>query len=120
LPDGRVGLSFDGRWRVQLRPLTDGRFLMSAMLLDVSNLTRSQLEDLLLSLATYSVGVMQDHACGLALDEASGRLMLQEQVPAETSLAQLEAALGDFVNLLAFWNGSARMEAVRREVAPIR
>lgn len=117
LPDGRLGLNFDSRWRVQLRPLGDGRIQLSALVLDVSDWSRSQIEELLVPLANYAVGVMRDHACSLALDLAAGRLLLQEQVPAEASLSQLEAALGDFVNLLAFWNGSARMEAARRQAA---
>lgn len=119
-PDGRLGLSFDGRWRVQLRPAPEGRLLVSAVLLDLSRLTAIQIEELLVPLATYAVGVMRDHGSGLALDESTGWLMLQEQVPADASLSQLESALGDFVNMLSFWSGSARMEAARRQVAAVR
>jgi len=118
--DGRLGLGFDGRWRVQLRPVGEGRVLLSALLLDLGGLGEPQREGLLLALAGHAAGVMRDHACALALDEDAARLLLQQQLPAELSLPQLEAALGDFVNLLAFWEGSARMEAVRRQAVPGR
>ncbi len=117
LPDGRIALQFDSRWRVQVRPLNDGRLLLSAALLDVSRLSTAQLDELLLPLASYSLGVIRDHASALALDVASGRLMLQQQVSAEVNLAQFESAVGDFVNLLSFWSGSTRMEAARQQVA---
>jgi hypothetical protein len=40
---------------------------------------------------------------------------LHQQVAADASLFKLESALGDFVNMLSFWTGSARMEAARRQ-----
>lgn len=120
LPDGRLGLSFDGRWRVQVRPIGDGRLLLSAVLLDVSALRGAALEEVLVALANYATGVMRDHESALALDEVAGRLLLQQPVSEEASLFQLESALGDFVNMLAFWSGSAKMEAVRRQAAPGR
>ncbi len=120
LSDGRLALQFDNRWRVQVRPLGDERLLLSAVLLDVSRLSSVQREELLLPLAAYALGVIRDHASALALDLPAGRLMLQQQVPSDVNLAQLESALGDFVNLLSFWSGSTRMEAVRQQIAPTR
>ncbi len=118
LSDGRLALQFDNRWRVQVRPLGDERLLLSAVLLDVSRLSSVQREELLLPLAAYALGVIRDHASALALDLPAGRLMLQQQVPSDVNLAQLESALGDFVNLLSFWSGSTRMEAARQQIAP--
>ena len=115
LPDGRLGLSFDGRWRVQVRPLSDGRLLLSAAVLDVADRSGPAREELLVALAGYATGVMRDHESGLALDEEAGRLLLHQQVAADASLFKLESALGDFVNMLSFWTGSARMEAARRQ-----
>lgn len=120
LADGRLGLGFDGRWRVQLRLVGEGRLLLSALLLDLAGLGETQREGLLVALAGHAAGVLRDHACALALDEDAARLMLQQQLPADLSLSQLEEALGDFVNMLAFWEGSARMEAVRRQAVPTR
>ncbi len=115
LADGRLGLSFDGRWRVQVRPLSDGRLLLSAAVLDVADRSGPAREELLVALAGYATGVMRDHDSGLALDEEAGRLLLHQQVAADASLFKLESALGDFVNMLSFWTGSARMEAARRQ-----
>ena len=120
LPDGRLGLSFDGRWRVQVRPLSDGRLLLSAAVLDVADRTGPAREELLVALAGYATGLMRDHESALALDAAAGRLMLHQQVAADASLFQLESALGDFVNMLSFWTGSARMEAARRQATLAR
>jgi len=115
LPDGRLGLSFDARWRVKVRPLSDGRLLLSAAVLDVADRSGPAREELLVALAGYATGVMRDHESGLALDEEAGRLLLHQQVAADASLFKLESALGDFVNMLSFWTGSARMEAARRQ-----
>ncbi len=113
-PDGRLILTFDARWRVQVRPLVDGRFQVSAAILDVSRMDDALLEDVLLRLCGLAAGLVRDHHGGLALDEASGRLLLQAMIPADAALQQFEAALADFVNTLAFWSASARAEAARR------
>ncbi len=113
-PDGRLILTFDARWRVQVRPLVDGRLQLSAAILDISRMEDPLLEDVLLRLCGLAAGLVRDHHGALALDEAAGRLLLQAMVPADVALHQFEAALGDFVNTLAFWSASARAEAARR------
>lgn len=113
-PDGRLVLTFDARWRVQVRPLADGRFQVSAAILDVSRMDEPLLEDVLLRLCALAAGVMRDHHGALALDAAAGRLLLHATMAADAALHQFEAELADFVNTLAFWSASARAEAARR------
>ncbi len=112
--DGRLVLTFDAKWRVQVRPLADGRFQVSAAILDVSRLDEPLLDDLLLRLCGLAAGVIRDHHGALALDAAAGRLLLHATIAADAALHQFEAALADFVNTLAFWSASARAEAARR------
>lgn len=117
--DGWLGLTFDGRWRVQLRVMPDQRLMLSAVLMDVSRVRHEHLEDLLVALAQYAVGVMQNYEGGLALDTGAGRLSLHQTVPSDATLEQLETSLADFITLRSFWAGAITLETARHQIAEV-
>jgi hypothetical protein len=114
LQDGRLALTFDGRWRVQVRPMPDGRLLILALVHDLGTLPEIRADEMLARLGHYASGVIRDHRSTLAMEEGGRRLMLQEVVPADLTLPQLEESLGDFLNVLAFWSRTSQMEAAGR------
>lgn len=117
--EGCLGLTFDGRWRVQVRVLADRRLMLSALLMDVSQIRDEALEDLLMALGSYAVGLMRTYAGGLALDTAARRLLLQQAISAEASLEELETHLGDFITQLSFWAGVLPLETTRRQIIEV-
>ena len=112
--DGRLALTFDGRWRVQVRPLADGRCVLVALVMELRQLPEIRADDVLVRLGQYASGLIRDHRSTLAMDEGGDRLLLQQVLEAAPTLPQLEEALGDFVNVLAFWNRTSQMEAAGR------
>lgn len=101
--DGRVTLTIDERYRVQLRAAADGRLALSSLLLDLGQLPAPRVDATLQRLAIWAAGMMRDHASALAVDEAAQALLLQQELAAGTDVAALESELADFVNVLAFW-----------------
>jgi hypothetical protein len=109
--DGRVTLSFDRRYRVQLRPGPDGRVIVSTRLLDLGELSPVTANEVLLRLGMAAGGMLRDHGCGLCIDEQEGSLLLMQLLPASLDLASLEEALAEFVNVQAFWTRLSAREA---------
>ncbi len=113
-PDGRIALTFDGRWRVQVRLLADGRLVLFARVLELDAVPAHRVDDVLMRLGHYAGGLIRDHRSTLALDGDARMLLLQEVLAPELTLPQLEQDLGDFLNVLAFWNRTGQMEAAGR------
>lgn len=109
--DGRITLTIDERYRVQLRAAADGRLALSSLLLDLGQLAGPRVDAILQRLATWAAGMMRDHASALALDEAAQALLLQQELAASSDVAALESELADFVNVLAFWVRTCAREA---------
>jgi hypothetical protein len=108
--DGRVTLTIDDRFRVQLRAAADGRLALSSLLLDLGQLAAPRVDATLQRLAIWAAGMMRDHASALAVDEGAQALLLQQELAANTDLAALESELADFVNVLAFWVSTCARE----------
>lgn len=109
--DGRLTLTIDDRYRVQLRTAADGRLALSSLLLDLGQLAAPRVDATLQRLAVWAAGMLRDHASALALDEAAQALLLQQELAAGADVAALESELADFVNVLAFWVRTCAREA---------
>lgn len=109
--DGRVTLSFDRRYRIELRPGPDGRIITAARLLYLHELAPATADEVLLRLATAAAGLMREHGPGLCINEQEGSVLLQQLLPATLDVAGLEQALAHFINVLAFWGRTSAREA---------
>ncbi|HZY20522.1 MAG TPA: CesT family type III secretion system chaperone [Ramlibacter sp.] len=110
--DGRLTLRFDGRYRVQLRPAADGRIAVVSRLLDLSGRPRADADEALRQLATLACGLLRQDAAALCIDTPESALVLQQVLPADTDVEQLESQLAAFVNALAFWTRACAPHAV--------
>ncbi len=111
--DGRLTVTFDGRYRVQMRPSEDGQVALTSLLLDLAGMPSSQADEALVRLAGYGCGLMRDHGSGLTLDSAD-RLLLEQVIPAGFSAVQFDEEVADFLNVLAFWSRTSEQEVGRR------
>lgn len=101
--EGRLRLRVDGRYSVDLLPARGGQLALLATVADLGAWPPAQVEARLMDLLGQAVGLMRAHASGLVIDEPRQRLQLQQVLPADAQLEDLEPALEDFLNLLAFW-----------------
>lgn len=109
--DGRVTLSFDRRYRVQLRPGPDGRILATARLLYLSDLSPATADEILMQLAKAAAALMREHGPGLCIDHNERALLVQQMLSGSLDAAELEESLAGFVNVLAFWVRVSAREA---------
>lgn len=109
--DGRLTLRVDGRYRVHLRRVANGRICASSRLLDLDDRGAAATEELLLRLCALSAGLLRDHAAGLCIDETDQSLQLQLQLPASTTLQQLELEMEGYLNALEFWTRACARES---------
>lgn len=113
-PGGRLALDFDDRFRVHVRPASEGRVALTASLADMTLWAGSQAEAMLLRLASKAAGLARSHACSLVIDESLDSLQLQQVLPANAGVDALDRELGQFVNALEFWQRICSEEAGRR------
>jgi len=109
--DGRVVLTIDQRYRVNLAPAPHHRVALQSELLALPESTYARTDEVLLRLTGIAAGTLQRHASTLCIDRKRQALMLQQLIAAGADLPALEDALADFVNALAFWSQLCRSEA---------
>jgi hypothetical protein len=114
LADGSLSLIVDAAYRVQVRPFPGERLVMQALLLDVSRFDTRAREDILVSLLRYAAATVRGFAAGLALDDASSWLVLQQALSPPIDVRRLETELTDFVSVQAFWRERCAQEVKRR------
>ena len=114
LADGSLSLIVDAAYRVQVRPFPGERLVMQALLLDVSRFDTRAREDILVSLLRYAAATVRGFAAGLALDDASSWLVLQQALSPPIDVRRLETVLTDFVSVQAFWRERCAQEVKRR------
>ncbi len=114
LADGSLSLIVDAAYRVQLRPFPGERLVMQALLMDMSRLEVRQREDILVSLMRSAAATVRGFAAGLALDNTSSWLVLQQGLTPPVDLRRLETELMDFVSVQAFWRERCAQEVRRR------
>lgn len=102
--DGSYTLVFDGRYKVRLVPDgTAGTVLVgrAGTLPEDERRRQTVLENVLQTAA----GRMRTGHETVALEPTGDTLVVHQRLPADMSLPDFEAALGDFVNALARWQG---------------
>lgn len=109
--DGRLALTIDERWRIQLQPAPQGCLALTASLVDLDTLPPAALSRLLVELASSVTAMAREHAAGLSIDAGRQQLLLQQSLAAGTDVQQLEAELAGFVNVLAFWGPASARHA---------
>lgn len=97
-----VDMTVDGVYRIRLRALSHGGIALSARLRALPEAGPAR-DDMLLNVARMACGTMKEHASGCVVDELERAVWLQQTAPA-ASAQDIDDAVGDFVNALAFWS----------------
>ncbi|MEO5672277.1 MAG: CesT family type III secretion system chaperone [Ramlibacter sp.] len=108
--DGRLTLRVDGRYRVHLRRVANGRIAITARLMSLNEHSAAAAEELLLRLSAMGAGLLRAHDSGLCIDEVEQALQLQLQLPADTDGERLEAEMERYLNALTFWTRACAAE----------
>ncbi len=109
--DGRLTLTLDGKYRVQVHPAGPNRLALTADLLSLAGRSEERGADAALErLMGMNAGLLREHAATLVLDARRQELMLQQSFAA-TAAEAVEQALAEFVNVLPFWKSVCAAEA---------
>lgn len=108
--EGRVVLTVDDRWRVNLMPAPQQRVALQSELIAVPQPADRRTDDALFRLCRTAAGMAKDHASTLCIDTRRQALVLQQLVSQNADQRTLEDALADFVNALSFWSRLCRAE----------
>lgn len=100
--DGRLTLTIDGRFRVQIRPAPAGGIALQAKVMTLAADERAA-DAAIARLLALGAGMLREHASTLCLESPGESLQLQQVVAADASGEQLEAEIGEFTNALDFW-----------------
>lgn len=103
LADGSMSLIYDGRYRLWFRALPAGHIVMESVLMELTPIPPSMAQEVMVRVLRYASSTARAYACGLVLDDASNRLLLQQIVPCPVSAASFEEDLAEFLNVLGFW-----------------
>jgi hypothetical protein len=99
-PD-RLDLMVDDRYRLRLLALPGGGVMIRSRLKTLPESASAQ-EALITQVGRLACAMMKHHASGCVVDEPGRSLWLQ-QTTASTSAADIDEAVGQFVNALTFW-----------------
>ena len=106
--DGGLSLTIDGRYRVRLRPASDGRLALSARVTPLPDgRDGPETERLLERLMNHGAGLLREYASTLCLDTDDDSLQLQQLLAPDLSGAQIDADVAEFINVLQYWTRSA-------------
>jgi hypothetical protein len=108
---GRLSLTLDARYRVNLQATTHDRIALTSQLLVLPSGGPQKLDEALGRLMRTAAGMLQQHPSTLAIDTRAQALVLQQTVPANSDCAGIETAVADFTNALAFWSKVCATEA---------
>jgi hypothetical protein len=102
--DGRLSLTIDEKYRIHLRPASDGRLALQAKVAELPGAEGNRAaEEAIERLLNLSAGMLREHASTLSLEPHGHTVQLQSLLAAETRGAQLEAEIAEFTNALDFW-----------------
>lgn len=102
--DGRLSLTIDEKYRVHLRPASDGRLALQAKVADFPDAANNRAADEAIEhLLNRSAGMLRKYASTLCLEPHSQTVRLQQLLAANTSGEQLEAEIAEFTNALDYW-----------------
>lgn len=109
--EGGLRLRVDGRYVVDLLPVSGGRLAALSTLADPASWPPAHADDILICLLELSVGLLRDHACSLVIDARRQSLQLQQVLPPQAQVVDVERALAELLNLLPFWTQMCRQKA---------
>ncbi len=95
-------LLVDDRYQLRLRALPGEGIMVSAYLRSLPEAGKAR-DDLLQAFAKLACGTMKDQATTCSVDARERAIWLQLPAPVQ-SLQDIDDAVGDFVNSLAFWS----------------
>ncbi len=95
-------MQVDDRYRLRLRALPEGGIVIVSRLQTLPDPGNDR-DKLILRVAQMALGMMKEHASTCVVDERERAIWLQQTV-ATNSTHEIDEAIGDFVNALAFWS----------------
>ena len=102
--DGRLSITIDGKYRVQLRPAADGQITLHARVIELPDPEKKPAADQVIeNLLNRSAGLMREHASTLCLEQGGQTIRLQRILAADISIEKLEAEIAEFTNSLDYW-----------------
>ena len=108
--DGRATFVIDGKYRVHLAGARNSWAAIHARLRDLPPDALAR-ERLLAELGKLAAGLLTRQAAACVIDPAGQSLWLQQMVRPDSAEADVDEAMGQFVNALALWLGAARRAA---------
>jgi hypothetical protein len=109
--DGRLSLTLDQKYRVQVHSTSHNRVALSSELLSLAGRYDDRVTgDALERLMALGAGMLQQHASTLCVDDRRQALTLQQTLPASADGAGVELAIAEFVNVLPFWLNACASE----------
>lgn len=102
--DGRLMLTIDGAYRVQVRRAADGGLALQAKVMTLpGNENSREAGQALERLLNLGAGMLREHSSTLCFETHGQSLQLQQALPADTNGEQLDNGLAEFTNALQFW-----------------
>lgn len=96
-----IDMSVDGRYRLRLRALPEGGIVIVSRLHTLPD-PGTDRDELVLRVSQMALGMMKEHASTCVVDASERAIWLQQTV-ATNSTHEIDEAVGEFVNALAFW-----------------
>lgn len=106
--DGSLAFTVDGRYRVRLRPASDGHLALISRICPLPDGREGPESGRLIEkLMNRGAGMLRDYASTLCLDAEDDSLLLQQRLAPTLSGVQVDAEVAEFINVLQFWTRSA-------------
>ena len=96
-----LDMSVDDRYRLRLRALPEGGIAIVSRLRTLPDAGKDR-DELVLRVSQMALGMMKEHASTCVVDSSERAIWLQQTV-ATNSTHEIDEAVGEFVNALAFW-----------------
>lgn len=110
--DGRLSLTLDKKYRVQLHSTSHHRVVLNSDLVSLAGQGNDRaIGEALARLMALGAGMLLQHPSTLCVDERRHVLMLQQTLTAAADGAAVESAIAEFVNVLPFWLSACAAES---------
>ena len=96
-----LDMNVDDRHRLRLRALPEGGIAIVSRLRTLPDAGKDR-DELVLRVSQMALGMMKEHASTCVVDSSERAIWLQQTV-ATNSTHEIDEAVGEFVNALAFW-----------------
>ena len=96
-----LDMNVDDRYRLRLRALPEGGIAIVSRLRTLPDAGKDR-DELVLRVSQMALGMMKEHASTCVVDSSERAIWLQQTV-ATNSTHEIDEAVGEFVNALAFW-----------------